>query len=395
MILDRLIKDVKERQQKRVKIRRYLHEHPELTSEEVETSNFLKEEIRKLNLEIVEVEGTGFYAILDTKKPGKTIGLRTDIDALPVMENEKNLAGPRQCISKIPGKMHACGHDAHMSMLLSTAEILVKNKDLLQGRVIFIFEEGEELGTGIDAMVKALKKENIDGFYGCHVTNFLKTGEMVFQGGPLMAGSNGVDIVIRGRGGHGSRPDLSISPIFAAAAVVNNLASAWVNQLDVTKTVTLGLGKISGGTIRNVIPDEVTIEGTLRYFDEEAGDHAMEVVKHVAENTAKTFHCQAILGKENKTIVRPVINDEDLATLAQEALAEHIPHMITDQQPWFASESFSGYRQLAPALFAFVGIANDEVGSGAEHHNEYFDIDEEAMYYGTLAEVLFAYNFLQ
>lgn len=377
-----------------VKTRRYLHENPELSGEEFETSKFLKSEVQKLNLPITEVEGTGFYAILDTEKVGKTIGLRTDIDALPIVEKEENQKSKRVCKSKVNGKFHACGHYGHMAILLAAMHILVKNKDNLKGKIIFIFEEGEEICSGIGKMVEALEKEKIDAIYGAHLAAFLDTGKISIDAGPVMAGNAIVDFTVRGKGGHGSRPDLSINPIFAATNIINGLASTWVNRVDVRKTVTLGLGMINGGTIANVIPDEVRVAGSLRYFDTQEGNKALDLVRKIGTLTAEAHECEFI---ENKILHdnEPVINDENLTKLAQDSIEEIIPGSIDKEITWFASETFAGYNKLCPTVFAMVGTKNDKIGSGAEHHNEYFDIDEESISIGAIAMVKFASEFLK
>lgn len=377
-----------------VNTRRYLHENPELSGKEFETSKFLKNECQNLGLEIHDVEGTGFYAILDTGRAGKTIGLRADIDALPVQENKLNLKNNRLCKSKVDGVFHACGHDGHMAISLATARILVKHKDKLNGKVIFIFEEGEETGIGIEKMIKALKKENIDAFYSNHLVSFLYTGKIYIGDGPVMAGCAMVDFTVKGKGGHGSRPDLSISPIFAAANVLTGLASAWANRIDVTKTVTLGLGSINGGSAANVIPDTVNITGTLRYFDLEEGNKAIKVLKKVGRLTSEAHDCEFIPNNIS-VVATPVINDLTLAKLARKSISSVLgdTYLAYDSN-WFASESFSRYGSLAPSLFALVGTKSELVGSGAEHHNEYFDLDEESLYYATCSMVKFASEFL-
>lgn len=376
-----------------INTRRYLHENPELSGEEIETSKFLKKEAKKLDLPIVEVEGTGFYAILDTGNPGKTLGLRTDIDALPIVEKDSNQKNMRLCKSIIEGKFHACGHDGHMATLLGAMKILSQNKDKLKGKIIFIFEEGEETGSGIYKMVEALKNENIDAIYGEHLAAFLETGKIAVDAGPIMAGNAIVDFTVRGKGGHGSRPDLSISPIFVASNIISGLASAWVNRIDVSKTVTLGLGLINGGTIANVIPDEVRVAGTLRYFDTEEGKKALDLVRKIGTLTAEAHECEFI---ENKILHdnEPVINDENLTKLAQDSIEEILPGSIHREITWFASETFAGYNKLCPTVFTMVGTKNDKIGSGAEHHNEYFDIDEKSLSIGTIAMVKFANEFL-
>lgn len=377
-----------------VNTRRYLHENPELSGEEFETSKFLKEEVKKFGLDITEVDGTGFYATLDTKKPGKTLGLRTDIDALPIAEKESNQKSMRLCKSKVDGVFHACGHDGHMATLLGVMKILVAHKDNLSGKIIFIFEEGEETGVGIDKMLEALEKEKIDAIYGEHLAAFLPTGKIAVDSGPVMAGNGIVDFTVRGKGGHGSRPDLSISPIFAATNIINGLASAWVNRIDVTKTVTLGLGLINGGKIANVIPDEVRVAGTLRYFDTDEGKKALELVKKVGSLTAEAHECEFI-ANDIRHDNEPVINDEKLAKLAQVSINDLMPGSLYKDMTWFASETFAGYANLCPTIFAFVGTKNPEIGSGAEHHNEYFDIDEESISLGAIAMVKFASEFLK
>lgn len=376
-----------------IETRRYLHENPELSSVEYNTSKFLKAEAKKLGLTIYDVKGTGFYAILDTKREGKTIGLRADIDALPIYENDNNLINPRICKSKNDGVFHACGHDGHMAILLATMKILVNNIDKLKGRIIFIFEEGEERGSGIDSMIDSLKNYEIDAIYGNHLASFLDTGEICVNSGPVMAGYARVDFTVKGKGGHGSRPDLSISPIFAAANIITALSSAWVNRLDPNKTVTLGLGSINGGNIPNVIPNEVRVTGTLRYFDLDEGRKAIDLIKKVGTLTAMAHECEFIendLSHHNS----PVINDENLANFMKKSMSDIMDGVSISDTNWLASETFYKYSTLSPSLFTLVGVRNESLGSGAQHHNEYFDIDEDGLRIATIAMVKFANDFL-
>lgn len=376
-----------------IKTRRYLHENPELSSQEVNTSKFLKEEVRKLGLPITEVEGTGFYAILDTGRAGKTLGLRADIDALPIKEADRNSRNERIVKSKNDGVFHACGHDGHMTIALTTMKILVDNKDDFDGKVVFIFEEGEETNVGIKPMVEALKGLGIDAFYGNHLASFLETGKIGIDAGPIMAGFAMVDFTIRGQGGHGSRPDLSVSPIFAASQVINALASAWVNRLDVAKTVTLGLGSINGGSIANVIPDTVDIKGTLRFFDIDEGKKAVELIKKVGTYTAMAHDCEFVINQVEITN-EPVINDESLSNLARESIGDILPDALTDRVIWYASETFSSYSKLAPTMFTLVGSKNEAKGTSAEHHSQYYDLDEDSLSIAVKAMTKFALTYL-
>ncbi len=376
-----------------VNTRRYLHENPELSAQEFKTAEFLKSEVAKLGLEIKQASTTGFIAILDTKKPGKNVGLRADIDALPVQESQVNLKQNKVSCSKNDGVSHVCGHDGHMAILLGAMKVLCSIKDELCGKIVFIFEEGEEIGTGIDSTIELLKGEKLDAIYGTHLTSFMPVGKICVDGGPRMAGAVAVEMDIFGKAGHGSRPDLSINPVFAGANILMAISSAWNNQLDVTKTVTLGLTQFYAGTANNVIPEKAYIGGSLRYFDEEEGKKAMELIKDIATLTAKAHKCSVdFLNTRISTI--PIINDENLSNIAKEGLKKYCDKILVNDVKWFASESFAKYRSLCPILFAFVGVQNDELGSGAEHHNEKFDIDENALEYACISTCEFAYNFL-
>lgn len=388
--------NAKKLEEETIQIRKYLHEHPELSSEEYETVKFLKQEIGRLDVHIEDVpNSTGFTVLLDTGREGKTLGIRTDIDALPVEEHAENLAGPRKYKSKNPGVMHACGHDGHMAIVLSTMKLLTEMKDHLSGKVYFIFEEGEEIGSGIEAMIEHLQGRGIDAIYGNHLAAFLDSGKIGVDSGPCMAGAVFVDFTVKGKGGHGARPDLSINPIFAAANILTGLTNAWANQVDVTKTVTLGLTQIHGGFANNVIPEEVKIGGSLRFYDLVEGEKAMEIVKNVARHTAEAHRCTVKFSEDFSVAAMPVVNDEKLSEIAQTGIEEMMPGTIVHDITWFASESFNQYAKIAPTLFAFIGIQNEGFGSGAEHHNERFDVDEAALINGVIATTKFAVDYLR
>jgi len=375
----------------------YLHENPEETGKEFETTKFLQAEIEKLGLPVEMVSTTGFIATLDTGKPGKTIGLRADIDALPMPEAPNNLKGPKAEVSKVEGMCHACGHDAHMAMLLGAAKVLSEMKDQLTGKILFLFEEGEERGLGIAGMIDALKKKDkIDAIWGMHVTSFTPAGTINIEAGPRMAGATLVDFEVIGRGGHGSRPDLSINPVFAAANVLTGIGSAWPNRIDAEQTVTLGLATIHGGTAANIIPDSVRITGTLRFFNVEEGANAVEVIKNVATYTAKAHNCEVKFAEGSFSLGNPVVNDVELSAFWTGSLKEVLPEeAITTGNKWYASESFRRYSEVAPAILAHVGAGNPESGAGAEHHNVHFDVDDEALRVGLLSTIKIVTDFLK
>lgn len=388
-----ILEEINKDKNKLINQRRKLHTLAEVSSKEYKTSAYLKDEVKKLGLPIVEVEGTGFYAILDSKKEGKTIGLRTDIDALPICEADTNLSQKRIVVSDDKEVFHACGHDGHMAILLSTMRILKNNIDKLKGKIIFIFEEGEETGIGVFKMIDKLKDENIDFFYGNHLTSFLKTGEIALDPGAVMAGFAMIDFTIKGVGGHSSRPDKAISPIFAQAAVIQSLASAFVNRLDPNQTVTLGLSTIHGGKAHNVIAEEVRIDGTMRYFDRKEVDKALELIENVGSQVANAHGCKFIVNTLEAEY-DPVINDSDLSRIMKEELRDYFGENLKEDIKWYASESFELYGKLAPSLFSLVGIANEDKGSGAEHHTPLFDLDEDALENAVFAMVKFAIRLL-
>lgn len=383
-------------------IRRHFHQHPELSGQEVETVKFLKAELQKLGgFDIYDVPGsTGFYAILDTKRDGKTIGLRTDIDGLPIEESPVNGGGKqKKWVSQNKGVIQGCGHDGHMAIILGTARILNNLRSQLKGRFVFIFEEGEESNSGIRPMIAAIKHDGIqfDVIYGNHVASNVPSGKVFVKAGPIMAGMATLAYHIVGRGGHVSRPDKSVNPVFAAADVLTSISVAWNNQRDLEKLVTLGVTQLEGGKVYNVIPNEVFIGGSLRFFDYEAGNHALNLVKSVSEHVAAAHGCTVSYTDRMKVDLPPVTNDTLYTTYAQKQIEALYPGRVTDdpQYIWYGSETFALYRQLAPTVFTLVGVNNPEVGSTAQHHNDKFDLDEDALQYGVGAMTQFAVGLSQ
>lgn len=376
--------------------RRYFHEHPELSGQETETSRYLQAEAIRLGLKVELLNGTGFLAILDTGKPGKTLALRADMDALPIQEAEENEAGTKKCVSLNPGVCHACGHDAHMAIALASMQVLCELKDSLHGKIIFAFEEGEERGSGIRAMTAALTEKKVDAIYGNHVTAFMDSNTVCLDAGARMAGAMGIHFTLKGKSGHASRPDLSVNPISAGAAAVSQLSALWTNQMDVTKTVTLSITQFNAGVSYNIIPDEAKIVGTCRFFDREEALKGDRLIHDVVNGTAQMHGCTAEFGPMSKIICDPVVNDPILARQAQNGALEVMPvEKILRNVTWFASESFSRYAACAPSMYAFIGIRNKEAGSGAEHHNPAFDVDEDALQTGVLMMCKFTMDFLK
>ena len=396
MTLNKIIKDkISEYKEDAIETRRYLHKYPEVSSKEFETSKYLKKACKDLGLLVEDIEGsTGFTALLDTGKPGKTLGLRTDIDALAIDEDPKNLKKEKKVVSQNKGVSHACGHDSHMSIVLTSAKILLDLKDELKGKSYFIFEEAEETGAGIEAMVSHLKDKGLDAVYGNHQSPALDTGYFNIRRGANHAGCAGIEFDVVGKGGHGSRPDKLINPLIAAAHIVTGLNSAWNNQLDVEKPITLGIGAINGGSAPNVIPDRVKVKGTLRFYDTDQAIKALEVVKNLADLTARAHGAKVEFADYTKIVAEPVINDEALADLARVSLEDIFPGALVESKPGWGSESFYGYGKLCPTVFSHFGIRNEEEGIGAGAHTDKFDLDEEGISYALGFLLRFALDFL-
>ncbi|NCB32676.1 MAG: amidohydrolase [Erysipelotrichia bacterium] len=366
--------------------RRAIHKMAEISGTEEKTSAFIIEEIKKAGLPFEMVSKTGLIATLDTGKAGPGIALRADIDALPLHEEDNNQKGPRTCVSDNPGTCHACGHDAHAAMLLGAIKALTANKDKLSGTIYFCFEEGEENGGGAVQMLEAMGRRHIDTCWAIHVYAGLDSGRICVDPGPRMAGAAGAAVTVIGKGGHGSRPDMTSNPVFCAAAILTNLSTAFVNQITAGQTVTCGMASIQGGTTGNIIPDKAEINGSFRFFDVEQGAKAVEILKSVATHTAAMNKCTVEFDPRTRVLVTPVINDTYYGELARKALTEVLPKgAVVSCEPWYASESFSRVTAKYRAVFAHLGINNAEYGSGAPHHNGFFDVDENVLKLGVMS----------
>ena len=393
-----LLKQAEEVKDSVILHRRKIHRYAEIGGKEYKTHKYICEFIEKLGLPYENVTETAILATLDTGKPGPHIALRADIDALPLKENPDNLCGPRTCISEQEGTCHACGHDAHAAMLMGCMEVLCNLKDSLSGVIYFCFEAGEENGASHLQMLDALGRRSVDTVWAIHVYAALESGKIGIRTGACMAGFGGIDITVHGKSGHGSRPDRAINPVYVAAEIVSNIPGVFVNQLDVEKTVTFGVTSIQGGQAFNVFPETAHIWGSMRFFDLEEGEKALQIVKKVADHTAAIYGCQIEYGKMMGDAGIPVVNNKELAELAKASIREIYSQedAVPDEFPLFyASESYSRYCHRYPGIMALLGIKNPEYGSGAEHHNEKFDVDENVLDMGVKSTVKYVTTLME
>jgi len=378
-------------------LRRWFHEHPDMTGEEEGTILKIREELDKLGLSYVEVEKGGILGSLSGKDTGRSVLLRADIDALPVTEPPNNRKGPRTCISKKEGLMHACGHDGHTAMLLGALKILLENKDQIEGTVYFAFERGEEFTDCYKYLFKYMEDHGInpDSSFGIHLKADLDAGTMAISDGAMMGGSVPFYVTIEGQGGHGSRPDLAISPIDAFCALYTSLQSMRVRHINPFPALTFAVGKVQSGTIGNVIPDSLHFQGSARMLDREAaGLPFAKEMAHLIETICEAYHCKASYLIKNPSY--PVVNDMECARFARQVIGDIIgPERFVPAVPWMATDTFSNYLKLWPGVYAFLGIRNEEQGSGAEHHNPLFDLDESVLALGAASCATYALEFLK
>ncbi len=376
--------------------RRKVHTFAEIAATEKKTHAFILEEIKKLGLPYEEVPTYSIIAKLETGRPGKTVLLRADIDALQVPEDETNLVGPRTCRSENPATCHACGHDAHTAMLLGAMNVLVRLKDQFSGTVVFAFEEGEECGSGKDALLAALDKYNIDRVWAIHVYAGLEENKISVDAGPRMAGAAVVDVTFHGKSGHASRPDLAANPIFAGSSYLTNLCVAFCNQVTAGQTVTMAVPMIHGGEASNVIDEKCRVSGSFRFFDYEEGQAACDRAMNIANHTAAMFKCTAEMPDRMKQpLGGPVVNDKNCAADAQKALRDILPEgTVVACEPWYASDSMRYYLRKWPGVYAFLGIKNEAEGYGAVHHNIKFDLNEKILKTGAISTVRVALEWL-
>ncbi len=385
-----------------ISMRRYFHENPELSDHEDATIEKISEELTKMGVEHIIIPRGGLLATIKgpaEKDNGKKVLLRADVDALPVTETDSALFDvPRHVKSKNEGVMHACGHDGHMAMLLGAARILLDRKDDIEGTVYLVFERGEEFTGNVRYIFKYMDDNGMyfDSVWGIHLLSTLETGKVAINDTDMMAGAMFFDVTLVGRGGHGSRPDQSVSPIDAFAAIYQGLEGIRLRKIDPYKTLTYSIGRVQSGLQGNVIPDECSFGGTMRTFDREgAGMVFYNEFKRLIDDTADAYGCTV---RYNNFEVPgfAVVNDPECARFARKVLTEELGDcVIGDAEPWMASESFSQYLAQWSGVFCFIGMKNDAKGVGAAHHNRFFDIDEDVLIKGSVGAATYAIEFLK
>ena len=395
MVLTTTVRDeIGEWEPELIATRRDFHMHPELGLEEFRTAGIVAERLRSIGFSDVQtgIAVTGVKAILRGGKPGKTLLLRADMDALPI--EEENAVEYR---SQESGTMHACGHDGHTAMLLAAARVLYRHRDELPGTIVFCFQPAEEGRGGAKRMVAEgiLENPTVDAAMGLHLMQDLPLGIIQAYPGPAMAAADGFSVKIQGRGGHAATPEHTVDALLVAVQIVaslQTLVSREVSPLSPAVVTTAILH--AGGTARNIIADTATFAGSIRWFDKETGDllaaRVPALIKGVAEALRATAEVDYTRG------VPPTSNTPALAALVREVATEVIgvDNAIAGKQI-MGSEDFSEFTERVPAVFFFVGSRDEASGKVWSHHHPRFDIDERALAIGAEVMVRSAFRWLE
>jgi amidohydrolase len=366
-----------------VALRRDLHMHPELSNREVRTGKVLAERMRKLGLEVREnVAGHGVIALLRGGKPGATVALRADIDALPV---DETLKVPYCSLTR--GVKHACGHDAHAAMLAGAAMILTKYRAEITGNILFLFQPAEEGAPAGERGGAALVVESgaltpkPGAVFGQHVMPQAPVGTIALRPGAMMASSDRLHITITGKGSHGAWPHEGIDAITVAAEAIGALQTIRSRRIDPLVPMVLSVGLIQGGRRYNIIADEVKMEGTLRALEPSVRDRALGLVRETLAGITAANGAAYKLELDDSAAV--LINDEQLTPAVRTALGR-VGNVI-EARPQMVAEDFSAYRKIAPSVFWFLGVRNEARGITAPNHTAEFDVDEAALPVGVTA----------
>ena len=369
--------------------RRYFHMNPEPSFNEYDTSKVVQEELTKIGIPFEIFAKTGIIATIKGQNPGKTVLLRADMDALEVCE--KNNVSYR---SQKEGLMHACGHDGHSAMLLGAAHVLNEIKNDISGEIKLLFQPAEEIAKGAKAMIEESKIiDSIDAAFAIHLWQGVPVGKISLESGARMAAADLFSIKVKGKSGHGSMPHETIDAVVVASAIVMNLQHLVSRNTNPLDTLVVTVGKLTAGTRHNIIAGEALLEGTIRSFSDEVWKKIPEQIERVVKNTAAAYNAEAEIDLVRAT--PPLVNNQDISDILK-ASAEKLygEEVVTKYEKTPGGEDFAYFTQAVPGALAFVGIRNDEKGINSPHHNETFDMDEEALEMGANLYAQFAIDFL-
>ena len=385
-LTEQLENDIDGLMTKVVEWRHHFHEYPELSNREFKTSQYIKDVLENLGLEVQsDIAYTGLVAMIRGSQPGPLIALRADIDGLPVTEE---LGLPFSSKERTTyqgnevGVMHACGHDGHMAILLGVAQALSKNTKLKKGTVRFIFQPAEEGLGGARYMIKDGCLKGVDEIYGLHLWNYQRYGEVGVKTGHVMASADLFDIEVMGKGGHGATPQGTVDPIVVASNLITQLQTIVSRNTNPLESTVISIGKINGGHNFNVISDHVNMSGTTRSYTESNQKMIKKRMKEIIDGVSKSFGAKITL--KYKDGYPPTVNDEFSTKKVLDAATSIVGEGAKSPYLSMGGEDFSYYLQKRPGCFFFIGSApNEKELLSTPHHCSHFNIDERSLLVGS------------
>lgn len=362
--------------------------HPEPVLQEEQTSLKIQQELEALGISWEVVKPYGVVGTIEGTMPGGTVALRADMDALPIQE-----VADVSYKSVNDGFMHACGHDAHIAMLLGAAKILSENRDKIRGRVKLIFQEAEEIGAGALLMLESGVLDDCKAVFGLHQSAEYQTGDFLLKSGDFTAANVIFKVKIKGKGAHGSKPHQSIDSVVAAAAVIQNLQTIVSREMDPAQAVVMTVGYISSQTCRcNIITEEVEFGGTIRFMDSDLKDKLEQAFHRIVKNTAEAFRAEAEVQYQNVCV--PVYNDKHLTEFVKNVLISICgDDKVFSQTQMTAAEDFAFYQQQLPGVYYFMGAGNESCHFPL--HSSSYDIEENALILGAASHCKIAVDYLE
>lgn len=374
-----------------VELRRYFHQHPELSKQEFNTASKIEAELDKLNIPHKRVGETGVYAKIVGKHLGKTILLRADIDALPIDEKHEC-----EYKSQNKGVMHACGHDAHAASLIGACRILVKHLDDIYGTIILNFQQAEEIGYGARKFIDAGLVKGVDRTFGIHVASNVESGKVAIVPGENNASVDWFSISIKGKATHVSTPQLGVDALYVASSIVVNIQSIISRLNSPIDSVLIGIGKLTSGSAYNIVADSAKLEGTIRCLNNDVRKKTKQKLEEIAKSIASSYGASASFLWADFT--SPLVNDikstHEVWEVANEIVGEN--NIIKSRKPSLGGDDMAEYILVSPGCYAFVGTGNcNKPNTQIAHHNEYFDIDEDALTTSVSLYAAYAIDYLE
>lgn len=370
--------------------RRFYHSIPELSFEEIRTTKEIADDLKSLDIEVETFSDyPGLVGTIKGNLPGKTVMLRADIDALPVEEHTG------LTYASCNKNMHACGHDAHISMLLGAAKILSDMKDELKGTVKLLFQAAEESCYGAKYYVEKGVLNNVDAIFGMHIWGSLEAPYFNLESGSRMASVDNFKITVKGVSSHGSAPHLGKDAVIAASSMIMNIQTLVSRINDPLNPLVVTIGTIKGGQRFNIIANHVEMEGTVRTHSREVRAIVEENLKEIIEGTAKSLGCKAEL--EYSYYAAPIINENDNINkiVQNSAIKLYGEEGMVSMPKLMGSEDFAYFMEKVPGFYGFIGTKNEEKGYIYPNHNDKFTVDEDVLHRGSALYAQFAYDFLE